>query len=90
MHTFSKQLGYKVHVMQMLHVHVQYYAFRLIVHFGGGSWGLIAVAFFDSKEGILYAGNLKSGYVSISICFLDSVTSSIFISHKCLYLCVQY
>lgn len=32
------------------------------VHFGGGSWGLIAVAFFDSKEGILYAGNLKSGY----------------------------
>lgn len=32
------------------------------VHFGGGSWGLIAVAFFDSSEGILYAGNLKSGY----------------------------
>lgn len=53
----------------------------MIVHFGGGSWGLIAVAFFDSKEGILYAGNLKSGYVSVSVCFLDTVTS-IFISHS--------
>lgn len=55
------------------------------MHFGGGSWGLIAVAFFDSKDGILYAGNLKSGYVSISVCFLDSVTS-IFISHVYLYM----
>ncbi|XP_078334916.1 putative ammonium transporter 1 isoform X1 [Crassostrea virginica] len=32
------------------------------VHFGGGSWGLIAVAFFDSSEGIFYAQDLKSAY----------------------------
>lgn len=35
-----------------------------LVHFGGGSWGLIAVAFFDSSEGIFYAQDLKSAYVS--------------------------
>ncbi|XP_062592489.1 putative ammonium transporter 1 [Saccostrea cucullata] len=33
------------------------------VHFGGGSWGVIAVAFFDSSKGILYAWDLKSGYM---------------------------
>lgn len=40
------------------------------MYFGGGSWGLIVVVFFDSKEGILYVGNFKFGYVSILICLI--------------------
>lgn len=35
-----------------------------LVHFGGGSLGLIAVAFFHEKYGIFYAWNLQSTYVS--------------------------
>ncbi|XP_011432533.3 putative ammonium transporter 1 isoform X1 [Magallana gigas] len=33
------------------------------VHFGGGSLGLIAVAFFHEKYGIFYAWNLQSAYI---------------------------
>lgn len=33
------------------------------VHFGGGSLGLIAVAFFHDTYGILYAWNLQSAYI---------------------------
>lgn len=58
------------------------------MYFGGGSWGLIVVVFFDSKEGILYVGNFKFGYVSILICFFDFVIFFIFILYKFLYLCV--
>ncbi|KAK3103680.1 hypothetical protein FSP39_020979 [Pinctada imbricata] len=32
------------------------------VHLGGGTWGVIAIAFFDKEDGILIAGNAKSGY----------------------------
>lgn len=49
------------------------------MYFGGGSWGLIVVVFFDSKEGILYVGNFKFGYVSILICFFDFVIFFMFI-----------
>lgn len=38
--------------------------FCRLVHFGGGSLGLIAVAFFHEKYGIFYAWNLQSAYVS--------------------------
>lgn len=32
------------------------------VYFGGGSWGLIALAFFDNSKGIVYALNIKSAH----------------------------
>ncbi|KAK3101388.1 hypothetical protein FSP39_003194 [Pinctada imbricata] len=32
------------------------------VHLGGGTWGVIAIAFLDKEEGIFVAGDLKSGY----------------------------
>lgn len=32
------------------------------VYVGGGSWGLIALAFFDNSKGIVYAYNIKSAH----------------------------
>ncbi|XP_065939806.1 putative ammonium transporter 1 isoform X2 [Magallana gigas] len=34
------------------------------VYVGGGSWGLIALAFFDNSKGIVYAYNIKSAHAS--------------------------
>lgn len=38
------------------------------VHFGGGSWSLIAVAFFHKTTGILYAWNERSGLILLKQC----------------------
>lgn len=35
-----------------------------IVYFGGGSWGLIVLVFFDNSKGIVYVYNIKLVYVS--------------------------
>ena len=40
------------------------------VHFGGGTWGVIALAFFHKQDGILFNWNEKSGYVSKHLPFL--------------------
>ena len=34
------------------------------VHFGGGTWGVIAVAFLDKEKGILLNAGTEAGYVS--------------------------
>ncbi|KAJ8305891.1 hypothetical protein KUTeg_016436 [Tegillarca granosa] len=44
------------------------------VHFGGGSWGVIAIAFLDKTDGILIKGDLKSAYkLSWQMCGLVTI-----------------
>ncbi|KAL4225498.1 ammonium transmembrane transporter [Mactra antiquata] len=46
------------------------------VHFGGGSWGVISVAFFDRKEGILFNWNRRSGmYLAWQLAGLATITT---------------
>jgi hypothetical protein len=40
----------------------------LTVHFGGGIWGVIAIAFLDKNHGIVLKWDTASGLVCMSDC----------------------
>ncbi|XP_062592526.1 putative ammonium transporter 1 isoform X1 [Saccostrea cucullata] len=53
---------YRTYSVLMVKIGVDDPLDAVAVHFGGGSWGVIAVAFFDNTNGIFYARDLKSAY----------------------------